>query len=615
MRARSGAGRGRASLALWSCLCASAALAHIPGGLPQYRRADDIDYRAELERARLQYAQNLEHARDDWRRALLSSSGGSLAAAQANWAAMHAPGVAFTEDDASSLREKEAMEAAIDKLRGGRIVLEGGMPPDDYLMRLQTWRYPGSANQRERVLAADAHLAMLQHPWIPEALHRVTLPNPYLQLAMHPGGPNLDPLYIRPDLQPYSGASVAGRVALPYALPASYSPWNYPEPFAAPGVDPALIAAAGAANDGAYAAAAARAQGLAMNRFAGLTEVVGDANAWPAFAAARQASVADAAATLLARNAAADARQRERIVRAMPGAVGGYRGASGPMLGGGAQRSGGGSGSSMDAALARAAAAMLRAGAGGGVAAAAAVPLPPAVDAATLAVDRAHHNAGVGVDLQALPAPLRDECAGAANLPLCLRLAAAASAPASTALGAALPEGLAAMPAPLLGALAPFERFPPRQLSVAEQQRALSAAAPAAAAADGGGGGGTGGDLRLAEALPASTDAVEAERLVALPAVGSVAVEPAIEDAAASGASRMADGASAMQALPAIEDAAPQGGSEGGIAEAPPSGPGRGPPASGMSANVASAGGGVGTSSSASRGGAGPAPRRRALRG
>jgi hypothetical protein len=343
-------------------------------------------------------------------------------------------------------------------------------------------RYPGSTPAEEHRTSADAYLARLQVPWLPEALSRVTLPDPRLQRAFHPGGPNLAPLYVRPDLLRLD------RQAVPYpafhwpvavaaaAAAGGQGPWvpgAGPVPF--PGVDPALVAAAGSATDGAVAASTSADRGAALNRFAGMTDAVSHPRAWQGLAAARQAAVLDLADALSARSAAADAAQQR---------AGAAVAAANARL---AENAAAGVVEEEDAAPSE-----------GGPRS----PTQVLADAATLPVDRAFQNAGVGVDLRSLPAELQAECAGAVNLPLCLHQHAAA-------------RWLKHQRAKVADE-APFALPGANAARVAGQtDAALTAPVP---------------DLR----------AGERDRLVTLPRTGAVRVDPAIEGSAPAAAAATA---------------------------------------------------------------------------
>jgi len=311
-------------------------------------------------------------------------------------------------------------------------------------------------------------------PWLPEALSRVTLPDPRLQRAFHPGGPNLSPLYVRPDLLQLD------RQAVPYPAfrwpaavaaaaedgPSPWIPGAGPIPF--PGVDPALVAAAGAASDGAVAASTSANRGAALNRFAGMTDAVAHPRAWQGLAAARQAGVLDLADALSARSAAADAAQQRAF--AAVAAANARR----------AENAAAGVVEEEEAAPAE-----------GGPRS----PTQVLADAATLPVDRALQNAGVGVDLRSLPAELQAECAGAVNLPLCLHQQAAA------------------------------RWLKHQRAKVADEAPfALPGAGSASSAARAAGQ----TDAALTAPVP-DVRAAERDRLVALPPTGAVRVDPAIE--------------------------------------------------------------------------------------
>jgi hypothetical protein len=130
-----------------------------------------------------------------------------------------------------------------------------------------------------------------------------------------------------------------------------------------------------------------------------MTDAVAHPRAWQGLAAARHAGVLDLADALSARSAAADAAQQRAIAAvAAANARRAENEAAGVVEEEDAAPSEGGSRS----------------------------PTQVLADAATLPVDRAVQNAGVGVDLRSLPAELQAACAGAVNLPLCLHQQAAA---------------------------------------------------------------------------------------------------------------------------------------------------------------------------------------------
>lgn len=546
------------------------ASAFTPGTTRRRNAADNFDYRSELTAARARYGNYLIRSAAAWRRALYGgtdapSGDAAVRKAAETWAAFHGGGRDMPADEASHVRERAALEALLSRATDSNVQVEslGGapLPREDVLMRLAPLQsgYRASTGRGGPQAApndpkADAYLAKLQLPWIPEALSRVTLPDPRLQAALHPGAPDLNPPYIRPDLLQAPGER--GDIALPHMpwpmrssldagagwgsagwgapLPAPAGPDGRPPmlppggyPYAAEslpwagvprlnlpalagqrfadagadtaatlavpwvmrgraaagagehvdvlarlsgvgsGLSPALLAAAGAARDGAAAADATGRQGAALNRFLGLTD--GEAGAMAAAASADAEAASRAAAAfpglLLQGSAAAPAEARSlapaaanawmHAAAARQAAVG----AAAADLASFASRRQAAADSALAEQLAtnreRAEALQHRiprdeeqalaveqqrerrtelAKEGGAAAAADAdaesLGFRVPTDAATLAVDASHHNAGKGVDLSllaGLPPRVRRECEANPSLALCLDPAAAAA--------------------------------------------------------------------------------------------------------------------------------------------------------------------------------------------
>lgn len=636
--------RCRSAAVLVVLLASSYVAAFTPGTTRRRISADNFDYRSELTAARSRYADYLIRSASAWRRALYGgtdapSGDAAVRKAAETWAAIHGAGTGMSAEEGSRVREKAALEALLSRASDGNVQVEslGGapLPREDVLLRLAPLQsgYRASTGRGGPQSAppndpkADAYLARLQLPWLPEALSRVTLPDPRLQAALHPGAPDLTPPYIRPDLLQAPGQR--GDIALPhmpwplrssldagagwgaagwdaplpgpagpdgrppmlppggYPYAAESLPWagvprlNLPalagERFADAGADtaatlaapwavrghaaagaganvdvlarlagvgsglsPALLAAAGAARDGAAAAHATGEQGAALNRFLGLTDgeagataaaasvdaeaasraaafpglllqgsaaapaesrslAPAAANAWMHVAAARQAAVGAAAADLASitarRHAAADSALGEQLARNLERAEAlqhriprdeehalaveqqQERRAE-------ARKEGG------DAALADADAASLG------------FRVPN--DAATLAVDSVHHNAGKGVDvalLAGLPPRVRRECEANPSLALCLDpMAAATWDKAQAAAEDARRWQGPARPVPRTGMLPEdaAERDAAAIAAVSESRTgAIEAASASAAAQDGGAAGAGAGGKRL----------------------------------------------------------------------------------------------------------------------
>lgn len=108
---------------------------------------DEIDYRRELASARSRYSQYLLQRSAAWRKALYASSGPVPGGYDA-WGEQFPP-QPYGGADFSRLQERQQLAAAVRKLSDPRVALQSGMPPEDYLMQLQSWRCAHSLH-RER---------------------------------------------------------------------------------------------------------------------------------------------------------------------------------------------------------------------------------------------------------------------------------------------------------------------------------------------------------------------------------------------------------------------------------------------------------------------------------